>query len=179
MSLTGSEIGEGFFTMPTWIRFLCNVTPSKSVTTTGVVEWFSTMLTHIRLFLQCELFHGCSDDYARKMFFFSTMLACMSLLLPVVWLLLCLLHLLRLLKALPQCSCTRFLCSVAPVMSATTTGVVEGFSTMLTCIMTLCHVYPFMNVTSTGTSEWFSTTYMHKVSLQFEFFHECYKMQNW
>lgn len=114
-----------------------------------------------------------------KKCFFSTMLACMSLLLPVVWLLLCLLHLLRLLKALPQCSCTRFLCSVAPVMSATTTGVVEGFSTMLTCIMTLCHVYPFMNVTSTGTSEWFSTTYMHKVSLQFEFFYECYKMQNW
>lgn len=178
MSLTASEIGEGFFTMPTWITFLCNVTPSKSVTTTRVVEWFSTMLTHISLFLQCELFRGCSDDYARKTFFFHN--ACMY-----------------------ESSAS---CSVAPFVFVTPTEVVEGFatmlmhkvslqcgscyvcynywggwrlSTMLTCIMTLCHVYPFMNVTSTGTSEWFSTTYMHKVSLQYEFFHECYKMQNW
>lgn len=144
MSLTESEIGEGFFTIPIWIRFLCNVTPSKSVMTTGVVEWFSTMLTYIRLFLQCELFHGCSDDHAKKRFSHN---ACMY-------------------KSSASCS-------VAPFVCVTPTGVVEGFATMLMHKVFLQCGSCYVCYNYWGGWRRFHSAYMHKVSLLCEFFHVC------
>ena len=83
------------------------------------------MLTYIRPFLQYELFHGCSDDYARKRFFHNASMYKSSAscsVAPFVFV-----TPTGVVEDLPQCSCIRFLCSVAPFMSVTPTGMVEAF----------------------------------------------------
>ena len=86
---------------------------------------------------------------------FSTMFACISLLLLCSVALFMTVTPTGFVEDFLQYSCIRFLCSVTPFVSVMTTGIGEGFSTMLTCIRLLPSVNSFINVLIETTGKGF------------------------